>query len=138
MNKVIKVKVIRQNKWSNDFMVGCDGENRNEKGTMYLANELMSECNKRNIDSMSGAIVLDVETDSTGDNLLIEADLLDVVNNLDDDDIVLFLTTDKKVMMPKWEKLSESIEKGVGLVKTTGCSGGDYITSVNYKTKEVA
>ena len=119
-------------------MVGCDGENRNEKGTMYLANELMSECNKRNIDSMSGAIVLDVETDSTGDNLLIEVDLLDELKKLDDDDIVLFLTTNNKVMVPKWEKPYSSIEKGVGLVKTTGSSGEDYITSVNYKTKEVA
>ena len=70
----------------------------------------------------------------------LQLDIVDaeVGNNLDDDDIVLFLTTNKKVMMPKWEKLSESIDKGVGLVKTTGYSGGDYITSVNYKTKEVA
>ena len=96
MNKVIKVKVIRHNE--EDFIVGCKDENRNKDETMYLAHDLMNECNKRNKDSMSGVIVLDVETDSTGDNLLIESDTFDVLDNeLDDDGIVLFLTTDKKL-----------------------------------------
>ena len=138
--KIIEVEVIRQT--DTKFMFGVDGENRNEPKIMYLVDELMSECNNRNKDSMNGLLVKDVETDSTGNKLFLESDLLDVVSNLDDG-IVMFKTTDNKVMIPAFEKLSESIKKGVGLVKRIGhpgaINGGDFISSVCYKTKgEVA
>lgn len=133
MSKVIKVKVTRVN--DKGFNVGYKTtfEEMKHDEMMILANQLMEECNKLDKDSMSGVLVLDVETDSTGDNLLLETDLLDVI---DGTDIVLFQTTDKKLMTSVFDSLSESIDKGVGLVRTTRGSS-EHIVSVGYKTKEV-